>query len=48
MRASDKSEDREAAQELKVAWPNRASYGTHINVSGGGVTAHAKNKGRGD
>jgi iron(III) transport system substrate-binding protein len=45
MLASDNAEDREAAQKLKVSWPNQDGYGTHINVSGAGVTAHAKNKG---
>jgi iron(III) transport system substrate-binding protein len=44
MLASDKPEEREAAQKLRVAWPNQDGYGTHINVSGAGVTAHAKNK----
>jgi iron(III) transport system substrate-binding protein len=44
MLASDKAEDREAAQKLKVVWPNQNGSGTHVNVSGAGVTASAKNK----
>jgi iron(III) transport system substrate-binding protein len=44
MMASDSAEEREAAQKLKVLWPNQDGRGTHVNVSGAGVTAHAKNK----
>jgi iron(III) transport system substrate-binding protein len=45
MLASNKADEREAAQKLKVAWPNQDGRGTHVNVSGAGVVAHAKNKG---
>ena len=43
---SDKAEDQEVASTLKVFWPNQASdqRGAHMNVSGAGVTAHAKHK----
>jgi len=36
---------RQGAAGLKVAiaWPNQASSGVHVNVSGAGVTRHAKN-----
>ena len=27
-----------------LAWANQATTGTHVNVSGAGVTAHAKNR----
>jgi iron(III) transport system substrate-binding protein len=40
---ADKNE-REAAQQVAVFWPNQNGRGTHINVSGGGVTKTAKNK----
>jgi iron(III) transport system substrate-binding protein len=45
MLTSDKPEEREAAQKLKVIWPNQGDRGTHVNVSGVCVTAHAPNKG---
>jgi iron(III) transport system substrate-binding protein len=44
MLTSDKPEEREAAQKLKVIWPNQGDRGTHVNVSGACVTAHAPNK----
>jgi iron(III) transport system substrate-binding protein len=44
MLTSDKPEEREAAQKLKVIWPNQADRGTHVNVSGACVAAHAPNK----
>jgi iron(III) transport system substrate-binding protein len=36
---------REAAQKVAVFWPDQSGPGTHVNVSGAGVTRHAKNKG---
>lgn len=30
-------------QSLKLFWPNQASFGVHINVSGAGLLKHAKN-----
>lgn len=35
---------REAAQKIGVFWPNQDDRGTHVNVSGAGVTAAAPNK----
>lgn len=29
---------------LAIFWPNQESSGVHVNVSGGGITRHAKNK----
>jgi iron(III) transport system substrate-binding protein len=34
---SDKPEDRKAVQAVGLIWPNQKSFGTHMNVSGGGV-----------
>jgi len=28
--------------KVAIAWPNQASSGTHVNISGAGVTSHAK------
>jgi iron(III) transport system substrate-binding protein len=44
MLTSDDPQEREAAQKLKVIWPNQGDRGTHVNVSGACVTAHAPNK----
>ncbi len=35
---------REAASKVAVFWPNQDGRGTHVNVSGAGVTAAAQNK----
>jgi iron(III) transport system substrate-binding protein len=44
MLTSDDPQEREAARMLKVIWPNQGDRGTHVNVSGACVTAHAPNK----
>jgi iron(III) transport system substrate-binding protein len=44
MLTSDDPQEREAARKLKVIWPNQGDRGTHVNVSGACVTAHAPNK----
>ena len=41
---SKKPEDRAAAEKVGVFFPNQKDRGAHVNISGGGVTAHAKNK----
>ncbi|MBN9408419.1 MAG: extracellular solute-binding protein [Burkholderiales bacterium] len=41
---SDKAEDRAVAEKVSVVFPNQASWGTHLNIAGGGVARHAKNK----
>ena len=45
LNASKKPKDQEVAAALKVFWPNQGDNdrGTHVNISGIGVTAHAKN-----
>ena len=44
MMASKKPEDRAAASKIAIFWPNQNGRGTHINISGAGVTKSAKNK----
>lgn len=34
---SGKVEDRKVMESIAVVWPNQKSFGTHINVSGGGM-----------
>ena len=41
---SSNKKDIEIANKLKVFFPNQEGRGTHINISGGGVTASSKNK----
>ncbi|MDF2177163.1 Fe(3+) ABC transporter substrate-binding protein [Aliiglaciecola sp. CAU 1673] len=38
------SQEVEAANKVKVLWPNQGDRGTHINISGAGITRHAPNK----
>ncbi|MBX2808136.1 MAG: Fe(3+) ABC transporter substrate-binding protein [Cellvibrionaceae bacterium] len=40
---SSKPEDRAVAAKLGIFWPNQNDRGTHVNVSGIGVTQSAKN-----
>ena len=40
--ASEKAADREVAAALGLFWPNQGDRGAHVNVSGAGVTLHAK------
>lgn len=41
---SDDATDRDTVGKVGVAWVAQDSYGTHVNVSGIGMTKHAKNK----
>lgn len=41
---SDKEVDRKAMEKVGVIWPNQKSFGTHINVSGGGMLKTAPHK----
>jgi len=41
---STKPEDQKVIESIGVVWPNQATTGTHINISGGGVLKHAPNK----
>ncbi|AJG18309.1 Fe(3+) ABC transporter substrate-binding protein [Cupriavidus basilensis] len=41
---SAKPEDKAVAEKLGVLWPNQASQGVHMNISGGGMLKHAPNK----
>jgi len=41
---SDKPEDKAVAEKLLIIFPNQGDRGTHVNVSGAGMAAHAPNK----
>ncbi len=43
MRAT-KPEERAVAEKLGIVFPNQASWGTHVNISGAGVMKHAPNR----
>jgi iron(III) transport system substrate-binding protein len=40
---SDKPEDRAVMDKVGVVFPNQQTWGTHLNISGGGVAKNAKN-----
>ena len=42
--ASADEKDREIARSLQVVFPNQSDRGTHVNISGAGVTKHAPNR----
>jgi iron(III) transport system substrate-binding protein len=44
MMRSTKPEDQQAIAAVGVVWPNQASWGTHINISGAGVLKHAPHR----
>lgn len=44
MLASRNEADRAAARKVAAIFPNQGDRGTHVNVSGGGVAAHARNR----
>lgn len=41
---SDKPEDKQVMEKVGIVWPNQKSFGTHINVSGGGILKNSPNK----
>jgi iron(III) transport system substrate-binding protein len=41
---SNKPEDQRLMDRVTIIWPNQKSFGTHINVSGGGMLKTAPNK----
>jgi iron(III) transport system substrate-binding protein len=41
---SSKADEREAAAKVGVFWPNQKGRGTHVNVSGAGITASATHR----
>ncbi len=43
MRSSD-PKDKEVVEKVGFIWPNQATSGTHVNVSGGAVARHAPNR----
>ena len=44
MLRSEDPADREVVAKVGFVFPDQASSGTHINISGGGITAHAKRR----
>ncbi len=41
---SAKPDERQVAERLGIAFPNQASWGTHVNISGAGVLKHAPHR----
>lgn len=46
LQQSDDPADREIAQKVGLVFPDQASAGTHVNISGAGVTLHTKRRER--
>lgn len=44
MMRSDAQADKDAVAAIGMVWPNQQSWGTHVNVSGGGVMKNAPNR----
>ncbi len=44
MSVSDDAEEVKVAEQIGVFFPNQDSTGTHVNISGAGLTKHAPNK----
>ncbi|MCU7937826.1 MAG: Fe(3+) ABC transporter substrate-binding protein [gamma proteobacterium symbiont of Bathyaustriella thionipta] len=43
MLTGKKADQKKAAEAVAIFWPNQGDRGTHVNVSGAGVTKYAKN-----
>jgi iron(III) transport system substrate-binding protein len=41
---SEKPEEKQIAERLGIVFPNQASWGTHVNISGAGVLKHAPHR----
>jgi iron(III) transport system substrate-binding protein len=44
MMRSNKPEDRAVMEKVGVVFPNQQSWGTHVNIAGGAMARHAKNR----
>ena len=44
MKLGDKDDQKEWAQAIRLIFTNQSNRGNHMNISGGGVAKHAKNK----
>jgi iron(III) transport system substrate-binding protein len=41
---SEKAEDKAVMEKIGIVFPNQSSWGTHLNIAGGAIAKHAKNK----
>jgi iron(III) transport system substrate-binding protein len=41
---SDKAEDKAVMEKIGIVFPNQSSWGTHLNIAGGAMAKHAKNR----
>ncbi|MBO22490.1 MAG: hypothetical protein CMM26_09015 [Rhodospirillaceae bacterium] len=44
LKNAKESEQREWASSVKLIFPNQSDRGAHVNISGGGIAKHSKNK----
>jgi len=40
---SSAAEDKAVMEKVGIMFPNQSTWGTHLNISGGGIAKHAKN-----
>jgi iron(III) transport system substrate-binding protein len=41
---SDRAEDKATMDKIGIVFPNQTSWGTHLNIAGGAMAKHAKNR----
>jgi iron(III) transport system substrate-binding protein len=41
---SEKAEDKAVMEKISIVFPNQSSWGTHLNIAGGAMAKHAKNR----
>ena len=44
MMRGTKADDQQAMNAVGIVWPNQATWGTHVNISGAGVLKHAPHR----
>lgn len=44
LQRSGNPQDRALTDKIRLVWPNQESFGTHMNVTGGGMLKHAPNR----
>ncbi len=44
LQLSEKPEDRQVVSQVRMLWPDQQGHGTHVNLAGAAVAAHAPNR----
>lgn len=40
----EKAEDKAVMEKISIVFPNQSTWGTHLNIAGGAMAKHAKNR----